>query len=319
MRALKAGFLLCACVVLLAARPACAQGADEEAGRAAQQAGQYREAFTRYMAAWRAALSAYDQNRSTANDQAVERIRLAIFQVVRRLDPQPAIPDGTIGLEGRAEAAIKAAQNPRDYGDANEAYRLAIRQAPWVPRLYFNRSVVAEKTGDNQGAVTYLTYYLQAAPDADDATEVKKKIGGLQYLLDKATAAKEAIQSAADQQARAAEQATGNLAGTWIASAGNRAQYVVTRTGKQIAMILMYVDWGQGWRMAPSGARFVGSIQGFQITGEYSIENAKNISSPGDGTFTNGSFTATIGADGRTMAIQYPFRGYTAGMTLTKQ
>ncbi len=318
MRKLKVAFFLCACLVLFAAGLVHAQSAEESAARSAQGAGQYRLAFTHYMAAWNEALAAYDRNQSPANDQTLDRIRLAMFLVVRRLDPPPAIPDGAIALEGRAEAAIKAAQSPRDYNDANEAYRLAIRQAPWVPRLYFNRAVVGEKMGDWQGAIVNLTYYLQAAPDAEDATEVRKKIGGLQYLVEKDTAAKTAAQAAADHQAQAVQQVTSDLSGTWIENAGNRFQYVVTTNGSQIELLWTAVDWGQGWRKALSLSRFRGTVQGLQITGQSEVENARNVSSPGDGTFNSGAFTGTISSDGRTITIRYPFRNYTAQLVLTR-
>ena len=318
MSRLKVAFFLGACFVLFAAGLVNAQSAEESAARSAQSAGQYRQAFTHYLAAWNQALDAYDRGQSPAAEQTLERIRIAIFLVVRRLDPPPAIPDGAITLEGRAEAAIKAAQSPRDYNDATDAYRMAIRQAPWVPRLYFNRAVVAEKMGDIQGAIANLTYYLQAAPDADDATEVRKKLGGLQYLAEKDTAVKAAARTAADQQARVTAQAASNLSGTWVSNTGNRFQYVVTANGSQIELLWTAVDWGEGWRKALSLSRFRGTVQGLQITGQSEVENARNVSSPGDGTVVSGTFTGTISPDGRTITIQYPVRGYTAQLTLTR-
>jgi len=147
---------------------------------------------------------------------------------------------------------------------------------------------------------------------------MKKKIGGLQYLLEKSAATKAAARAASDQQAQAVQQATSNLSGTWIANAGNRFQYSLTSDGRQIEIVWTAVDWGEGWRRALSLKRFRGTIEGLQITGQCEIENARNVSSPGDGTFTGGPFKGTISPDGRTITIQHPFGGYTAQLVLTR-
>jgi len=312
------------CLVLAAVTPLSAQSA-EDAARAAEQAGQYRQAFTLYMARWKEVTADYDRSQSPAASQAIERIRDAIFNVIRNVDPPPAVPDEATAFEGRAEAA----NNVRDYADAAEAYRQAIRAAPWVPRLYYNRAVVLERTGDTQGTIAHLTHYIHAAPGADDATDVKKKIAGLQYLVEKEAREKAADQAAETQRQQAAEQARraaqqavqqviSGVSGTWVANAGNRFQYAVTSDGRSIQLVWTDVDWGQGWKKAQSTTTFIGSFDGLQISGQYTIENARNISSRGDGTYLTGTFAGRVNPDGRTMTISYPYKGYTTGLTLTR-
>ena len=114
------------CLVLAAVTPLSAQSA-EDAARAAEQAGQYRQAFTLYMARWKEVTADYDRSQSPAASQAIERIRDAIFNVIRNVDPPPAVPDEATAFEGRAEAA----NNVRDYADAAaSALRQRSKAAP---------------------------------------------------------------------------------------------------------------------------------------------------------------------------------------------
>ena len=46
--------------------------------------------------------------------------------------------------------------------------------------------MVLEKAGDYAGAIRNLKLYLLAAPNGHDVNVVKKKIGGLEYEMDRA-------------------------------------------------------------------------------------------------------------------------------------
>ena len=154
--------------------------ADDEGalGDSAFQSGKLRQAFTHYLAGYQAALEAQ-------NAEMIDSLRLKVIGVVRRLVPPPALPDEAIAHEGRAEAAVKSAQKPADFADAAKEYLEAIRIAPWVTAHYFNLGVVLEKQGDRAGAIRYLNIYLQAAPDAPDAVDVKRRSPGLRMRVKK--------------------------------------------------------------------------------------------------------------------------------------
>jgi tetratricopeptide (TPR) repeat protein len=168
-------------IILVASHHARAQADEEAAGQAAEAAGNLRQAFTHYMASFKAVSDAYDKDRSKSNTEAFDRIRTRIINVVRKLKPPPAVPDEAIALEGRAEAAFSSARKPQDYLDAADAYRRAITLAPWVPQYYFNGAVAEEMVGQLEAAILGMKRYLLAAPEADDATAVRKKIAGLEY------------------------------------------------------------------------------------------------------------------------------------------
>jgi len=92
-------------------------------------------------------------------------MRLKVVAAVAQLSPPPAVPDEVYLHEGAAE------------------YVAAIRLAPWLTADYFNLGVVLEKAGNREQAIRYLKLYLQLAPNAADAPEVKKRIGGMQFDL----------------------------------------------------------------------------------------------------------------------------------------
>jgi len=186
------------------------QSGDEESlGRQAEQAGKRREALTHYVAALRQAIEGSDVD---------QRLREKAIAVVRKLKPAPAVPNEVIDHEGRAEAAVKSATKKEDFLDAASEYRKALRLAPWLAQDYFNLGVVLEKAGSFDEALRSFKLYLLAAPSAQDATEVRKKIAGLQYEIEKA----EKERARAEEQQRAQvrteqerRQTLSWLSGTW--------------------------------------------------------------------------------------------------------
>ena len=173
--------------------PFAALAGEIESGDAALQAGKTREALTHYLAAYRAADTASDEAGRTA---AIDKLA----RVFGQLKPPPAVPDEAIAHEGRAEAAVRAAQSQADYSEAAREYRLALRSAPWLAADWFNLGVVLEKAGDGRGAVAAYGNYLRLAPEATDAVPVKKRIGGIEYDLERAQQAAERARS--QQEAR---------------------------------------------------------------------------------------------------------------------
>jgi len=152
-----------------------------------------------------------------------EVLRGRIIALALTLNPKPTTPDAVTMAEGAAEYAFKHAQTNSDFSDAAKQYEKALLLAPWLAADYFNCGVAHEKAGENKEAIRSFNLYLLAAPDATDTTDVKKRIGGLQYAEQKAEdTAKEqnsvAAQQAAEQQRIAAQQAAvyqGLEGGVW--------------------------------------------------------------------------------------------------------
>jgi tetratricopeptide (TPR) repeat protein len=110
-----------------------------------------------------------------------EGLRETIIKLELTLDPKPATPIAATQAEGGAEYAFKNAQSASDYADSAKQYEKALLVAPWIAADYFNCGVAHEKAGENSEAIRSFSLYLLAAPNAGDALEVNKRIGGLQY------------------------------------------------------------------------------------------------------------------------------------------
>jgi tetratricopeptide (TPR) repeat protein len=130
------------------------------------------------------------------NDAA---LREKIIKLVVKLTPKPEVPEEVRRFEGAAEFAFKNATGESDFLDAAKQYEKALLIAPWIGEDYFNAGIAYEKARRLQEAVRSLELYLLAKPDAQDAPDVQKRIGGLQFGLDKA-AEKLAQQKAAEIQ-----------------------------------------------------------------------------------------------------------------------
>jgi len=117
------------------------------------------------------------------NDYA---LREKIIKHVQTMRPAPAIPLEVERFEGRAEFAIKNAKTEADFLDAAKEYEKALLIAPWVPAYYFNQGIAFEKAWKLKEAKQSFEFYLLAAPDAQDARDVRKRIAGLEYAAEKA-------------------------------------------------------------------------------------------------------------------------------------
>jgi tetratricopeptide (TPR) repeat protein len=74
------------------------------------------------------------------------------------------------------QAAAKSAQIPKELKAAASEFQSALRIAPWLASGYFNLGDVQEKLRDYPAAARSFELYLLAAPSAQDAQSVQKKI-----------------------------------------------------------------------------------------------------------------------------------------------
>ena len=112
-------------------------------------------------------------------------LREKIIKHVQGMRPKPTIPDEAERYEGRAEFAIKNAKSEAEFLDAAKEYEKALFIAPWVSVYYFNQGIAYEKAGKPKEAKRSFEFYLIAAPNAQDARAVRKRIGGLDFAMEK--------------------------------------------------------------------------------------------------------------------------------------
>jgi len=132
-------------------------------------------------------------------------LREKIIKLVLTMDPKPALPGEVAIHEGAAEYAFKSAKTNADFADAAQEYEKALLAAPWLAADYFNCGVAYEKAENFDAAIRNFNLYLTAAPDAQDATDVRKRIGGLKYAAEKEAKATEAKAKESSPEAVAAE------------------------------------------------------------------------------------------------------------------
>ena len=153
------------------------------------------------------------------NDTA---LRDKIIKHVQTMSPLPTVPLEAEKFEGRAEYAIKNAKTEADFLDAAKEYEKALLIAPWVSSYYFNQGIAFEKAGKLKEAKRSFEFYLLAVPNAQDARDVRKRIAGLEYAIEKAT--KETSRQAIVEQLQ-------NKSDDWIVKMDGRRYVMSTGTG----------------------------------------------------------------------------------------
>ncbi len=140
------------------------------------------------------------------NDNA---LREKIIKFVQEMKPAPKVPEEVATHEGAAEYAFKNAKTDADYADSAKEYEKALLVAPWLATDYFNCGVAYEKARKFDAAIRNFNFYLIAAPYGQDANDVRKRIGGLKYAIEKATQEQQAAEARArsEQERREAPQA----------------------------------------------------------------------------------------------------------------
>ena len=112
-------------------------------------------------------------------------LRGKIITLSLTIHPPPDVPDAATMAEGAAEYAINHAKDKSDYSDAAKEYEKALLLAPWIAADYYKCGSAHEKAEELKEAIRNFKCYLLASPDSEDAQEVKKRIGGLQYADEK--------------------------------------------------------------------------------------------------------------------------------------
>lgn len=124
------------------------------------------------------------QLQSNPSDTA---LREKIIKLAQALKPAPAIPQESERFDGRGEYAFKSAKTVADYLLAAQEFEKASNAAPWIASHYYNLGTAYEKAQRPNEAKRNFELYLLAAPDAQDAREVRRRISGLEFAIEKAS------------------------------------------------------------------------------------------------------------------------------------
>ena len=114
-------------------------------------------------------------------------LREKIIKLARTMKPAPAVPAEAERFDGRGEYAFKSAKNEADFLTAANEFTKASNAAPWVASFYFNAATAFEKGQKPAEAKRNFELYLLAAPSAKDARDVRRRIAGLEFAIEKAS------------------------------------------------------------------------------------------------------------------------------------
>jgi hypothetical protein len=124
-----------------------------------------------------------EQLQKTPNDNA---LREKIIQLAPTLKPSPVLPDTAITFEGRGQFAFRSATSEGDFLVAAQEYEKAVAAAPWVPGYYADLCTFYEKAGKFEAAKRHCGFYLKSLIDPAQMTDVKRRIAGLEFGIEKA-------------------------------------------------------------------------------------------------------------------------------------
>ena len=114
-----------------------------------------------------------------------ETLRKSVIDIALQLQPRPAIPAEAEQFEGRAQAAYRNARNEADMLAAAREYMKAADLAPWFANYYVDLCTILEKANRPPEAMRACKLYLLAAPTAADAADVRKRVAGLEYIVER--------------------------------------------------------------------------------------------------------------------------------------
>ncbi len=123
------------------------------------------------------------QLQSNPNDTA---LREKIIELALTIRPTPAVPAEAERFDGRGEYAFKNAKNETDFLSAAQEFTKASNAAPWVASFYFNAATAYEKAQKPAEAKRHFELYLLASPNAKDARDVRRRIAGLEFSVERA-------------------------------------------------------------------------------------------------------------------------------------
>jgi hypothetical protein len=170
-----------------------------------------------------------EQLQKTPTDHA---LREMIIQLAPTLSPSPALPDAAIAFEGRGQFAFRSATSEGDYLAAAQEYEKAVAVAPWVAGYYADLCTIYEKAGKFEDAKRNCGFYLKSLTDPAQMTDVKRRIAGLEFGIEKAAQA--AIAKANADATAERERQRPTVEGKWT---NGMVSFQVVRNGERFTII----------------------------------------------------------------------------------
>ncbi len=224
-----------------------------------------------------------------------DALRERIIKLGLTLDPKPAVPDDAVIAAAKGKTIFTHAAKTGSKDDlkaAADAFAKASLLAPGVADYYFNQGAALEKVGQFDDAIRALNFYLMAAPNAADASEVRGRIEGIKYEKDSAA---ELSQQKAQAAQKSEQQFFLGLSGPWTRGGSSRFMLEVDVTSSSVKLA----------SAAEFPEEYQGTISGREIEGTYTHTMDFHGQICGLGVVQlKGTFLGTISGDGQTISIE---------------
>ncbi len=123
------------------------------------------------------------QLQKTPDDNA---LRERVIKLGSQIKPAPALPDDANRHEGRAKFAFRSAKSTEEFLTAAREFEAAAKVAPWVAGYYSDLCTIYEKAEKYAEAKRNCELYLVSLNDPALVGEVKQRIAGIEFGLEKA-------------------------------------------------------------------------------------------------------------------------------------
>jgi tetratricopeptide (TPR) repeat protein len=118
------------------------------------------------------------------------RLREEIIKTAAAMKTPPAVPEEAEKSVIRGTTFLQKAKDANGYKKAIEELEAAVSAAPWLAVAYYNLGLAQEKAGQVGDALQSFRYYLEAAPNAKNARDVKNKTYELEAVVEDLQASK---------------------------------------------------------------------------------------------------------------------------------
>jgi len=152
---------------------------ETRAGDTASGAGQLAEAFGHYV---RALQFLHEKNNAEEEELKINGILVKLAAL--RPQVRVRVPAEADRHNRRAILLLQQARTAEDNDRAYHAFNDALFDAPWIPDLWLNAGLVAEKAGYPEGARSYLRRALLLDPEGADGPAIRQKIAALDLLIE---------------------------------------------------------------------------------------------------------------------------------------
>lgn len=241
------------------------------------------------------------QLQKTPTDNAM---REKIIKLARTMKPSPALPDTAVAFEGRAQFAFRNAKSEGDYLAAAQEYEKAVAVAPWVPGYYADLCTIYEKAGKFEDAKRHCGLYLIGLTDPAQMTDIKRRIAGLEFGIEKVAAEKRRVAEEANSP-QAIEAA--------LLSKAEGARFVARNTPENLGLKPGTMAWDDILEIKDRTLHITvrihyitsGSVYGHRQPGEYLVDRISYRNGAFTQTVNNGTTTYRIRPDAQALIRQY--------------